>query len=78
MITTMARDRLIASAELMQLLGVNRARAYQLSQRADFPAPYDPALSVRVWALADVQRWADERGRTLLPLDASHDSTGGA
>lgn len=70
MITTMTRERLIASAELMKLLGVNRARAYQLTQRADFPAPYDPALSVRVWALGDVQRWADERGRTLLPLDA--------
>ena len=69
MLAVMTRERLVAAAELMQIFGVNRARAYQLSQRADFPDPYDPGLSVRVWALSDIQKWADERGRTLH-LDA--------
>ncbi len=72
MITTVDRPTLVSTGELQLMLGVSRKRTYELSRRADFPAPYATFLGGWVaWDLADVQRWADDHGRTLLPLDAS-------
>lgn len=77
MLTTV-RQRLVGSAELVRLLGVSRPRAYQLSSRADFPEPVAVLTMGKVWDLADVQQWADARGRTLLPLDAAVEVTDSA
>ena len=69
MIATMER-RLVGAAELITVLGVSRHRAYEICRHPGFPEPVADLVMGKVWELADVQRWADERGRTLLPLDA--------
>ncbi len=61
--------RLIGRAELMLLLGVSRTRAVVLSDADEFPPPVGRLIMGNVWALDDVQAWADKRGRTLN-LDA--------
>jgi predicted DNA-binding transcriptional regulator AlpA len=69
MITTVAQQ-LIGAAELQQVLGVSRRRAWELAQRADFPTPVAKLIMGSVWDLNDVQQWADDTGRTLHPLAA--------
>jgi predicted DNA-binding transcriptional regulator AlpA len=70
MVTDMTQQ-LVGAAELVQLLGVNRARAYQISRHPDFPPPVADLIGGKIWDLADVQTWADARGRVLHPLGAA-------
>lgn len=56
------------TGELVAMLGVSRTRVVHLVARDDFPAPADTLTMGRIWRLADVQAWADARGRTLHPL----------
>ena len=65
-------QRLVGAAEIGEALGgLSRQRVNQLSTKADFPAPIVELRMGKVWDLADIARWAKERGRTMLPLDAS-------
>jgi prophage regulatory protein len=63
--------RLVGAAELQQALGVSRQRINQITTHGDFPAPLAVLKMGKVWDLADVEAWADERGRELAPLDGS-------
>jgi len=63
--TLLHMETMLGPAELIQLLGVSRQRASQISGRADFPAPRFVLTMGSIWALDDVQAWADKRGRTL-------------
>lgn len=67
---TVVAQQLVGSGELGKLFGVGNARVQQLIKRADFPSPVAELMMGKVWDLADVQAWADERGRTLTPLGA--------
>ncbi len=50
--------RLLGAAEIRQRLGgVSRQRVYQLTQRADWPAPYDELVQGRVWRRGDIEAW---------------------
>ena len=68
-LTAMRLD-LVGAAELGEMLGVSRQRINQLTTHRDFPAPVVVLRMGKVWDLADVRTWADEHGRTLLPLAA--------
>ena len=71
MITAMS-PQLVGAAELAEVLGgLSRQRISQLTARADFPAPVVELRMGKVWDLADVAKWAEERGRTMFPLGAS-------
>jgi prophage regulatory protein len=49
---------LMGTAEIQQRLGgVSRQRVYQLTQRPDWPAPYDCLIQGRVWKRDDVEKW---------------------
>ena len=78
MIGLMARQQLVGAAELITVFGVSRKRAYDLSRHPGFPEPVADLTMGKVWDLADVQRWAEERGRTLLPLAAPEHGAGNA
>lgn len=65
MTTLMAMETMVGPAELIQLLGVSRQRVSQLAARDDFPLPRFVLAMGSVWALTDIQAWADERGRVL-------------
>jgi hypothetical protein len=67
--TLLAVETLLGNAELGRLLGVGRQRVSQLTSRPDFPAPRAVLAMGSIWALPDVQAWADKAGRTLH-LDA--------
>ena len=58
-------DTLVGSQELTRLLGVKRARVYQLSNAPDFPRPVAVLAMGSIWRLADITAWAEQRGRTL-------------
>ena len=45
--------------------GISRQRVYQLTQRSDWPAPYDELLRGRVWRRADVEGWIQRNRREL-------------
>lgn len=53
---------LIAFAELREMLGVAKARAYVITRDRDFPAPWyvDPDHRIRLWRRADVEEWMDQ------------------
>jgi hypothetical protein len=49
---------LVGTAEICPRLGgVSRQRVYQLTQRADWPAPYDELAQGRVWRREEVEAW---------------------
>jgi prophage regulatory protein len=75
-------DTLVGSQELTRLLGVKRARVYQLTNAPDFPPPIAVLAMGSIWRLADVTAWAEQRGRTLdlaalgsVPVQAEDDNS---
>ena len=50
--------RLMGAHEIRIRLGeVSRQRAYQITSRADFPAPVADLAQGKVWATDDVEAW---------------------
>ena len=48
----------MGAAEIQQRFGgISRQRVYQLSQRTDWPAPYDHLVQGRVWTRDDIEAW---------------------
>ena len=62
-------ESLVGSYELTQLLGVKRARVYQITNTDDFPQPAAVLAMGSIWRLDDIKEWAQRKGRTLN-LDA--------
>jgi predicted DNA-binding transcriptional regulator AlpA len=57
--------RLAGVAEIADILGVSRARAYTISRDFSFPKPYDVLNAgggrpQAVWLMADVKKWIQE------------------
>ena len=49
---------LMSAAEIRQRLGgISRQRVYQLTQRPDWPAPYDELILGKVWRRDDIEAW---------------------
>jgi prophage regulatory protein len=49
---------LMGAAEIRQRLGgISRQRVYQLTQRPDWPTPYDELVQGKVWRREDVETW---------------------
>lgn len=57
--------RLVGIREIAQLLSVSRQRADQLVRTKGFPDPVADLASGRIWARADVVRWAGANGRSV-------------
>ena len=76
--TLLPVETLLGNAEIGRLLGVGRQRVSQLTSRPDFPAPRAVLAMGSIWALTDVQAWAERAGRSLdlaaLDPTASPDS----
>jgi predicted DNA-binding transcriptional regulator AlpA len=53
----------VAAAEIAAMLRVSRQRVQQLVNAPGFPAPVYTLAMGKVWARADVVRWAQENGR---------------
>jgi prophage regulatory protein len=52
---------LMGAAEIRQRFGrITRQRVYQLTQRPDWPAPYDELVQGKVWRREDVEAWIDK------------------
>ena len=62
-------ESLVGSYELTQLLGVKRARVYQITNTDDFPQPAAVLAMGSIWRLDDIKEWAQRKGRRLN-LDA--------
>jgi prophage regulatory protein len=58
----------VAAAEIVQMLGVGRARVFQLLKTPDFPVPVAQLTVGKVWRYTDVVAWAHRTGRTVVPL----------
>jgi predicted DNA-binding transcriptional regulator AlpA len=51
----------MGAAEIRQRLGgISRQRVYQLTQRSDWPAPYEELVQGKVWRREDVEAWIDK------------------
>jgi prophage regulatory protein len=60
---------LVGPAEIAAMLGgLSRQRVYQLTRTSDFPEPVAKLSTGKVWAYADVARWARRHNRTVQPL----------
>jgi prophage regulatory protein len=59
-------QHLMAAAEIRLRLGVSRQRVYQLTQRRDWPQPYDELIVGKVWRREDIEAWIVEH-RPALP-----------
>ena len=63
--------RLMGAHEIrIRLGGVSRQRAYQITSRADFPAPAADLRQGKVWFTEDVEQWIAERRPHQADLDA--------
>lgn len=63
-------EKWVGSAEIAEMFGVSRQRAYQLTSRPDFPEPMVKLKAGAVWVTAEVVKWAEARGRTIVEEDA--------
>jgi prophage regulatory protein len=60
----------MGAAEIrLRLGGISRQRVYQLTQRLDWPAPYDELVRGKVWRREDVEAWIEEHRPHLDGLD---------
>ena len=59
-------EKWVGSAEIAAMFGVSRQRVYQLTSRADFPAPMVKLKAGAIWVTADVVEWAKSRGRAYI------------
>ena len=59
---------MVAAAEIVQMLGVGRARVFQLVKTPDFPEAVAQLTVGKVWRYTDVVGWAQRAGRTVVPL----------
>lgn len=48
---------LMSVGEIKERLGLSRQRVHQLTQRPDWPAPYDTLIIGKVWRRADIEDW---------------------
>jgi prophage regulatory protein len=61
---------LMGAAEIRQRLGgISRQRVYQLTQRADWPEPYDGLVQGKVWRREDVEAWVTEHRSGMDSVD---------
>jgi len=58
---------LVGAAEIGQMLSVGRQRVQQITNRRDFPKPYDVLAMGKVWKRSAVEAWAREHGRLDEP-----------
>ena len=65
------QPRVVAQAEVTQMLGVSRKRVSQLTSSDDFPAPLGTLTVGRVWSYDEVKEWAERTGRTVHPIGES-------
>lgn len=65
------QPRVVAQAEVTQMLGVSRKRVSQLTSSDDFPEPLGTLSVGRVWSYDDVKEWAERTGRTVHPIGES-------
>ncbi|MDT5040469.1 MAG: prophage regulatory protein, partial [Actinoplanes sp.] len=56
----MQKIRLVGTWEIQQMLGVGRARTYQITSRKGFPDPYVVLKMGSVWVAEDVETWIRE------------------
>ena len=63
-----SQPAVVAMAELIDMLGVSKARVVQLIASAGFPAPLAVIKAGKIWSYDDVRAWAENRGRTVLPI----------
>ena len=56
----MGAPDVVGPAEVAQLLGVDRHKAYRVTKRPDFPEPGALCSGRRVWERADVEEWIRE------------------
>jgi hypothetical protein len=50
--------QLLGTAEIRHRLGgISRQRVYALSQRPDWPSPFDHLIQGRVWQRRDIEAW---------------------
>ena len=62
------QPRVVAQAEVTQMLGLSRKRVSQLTNSEDFPEPVGTLTVGRVWSYDDVKEWAERTGRTVHPI----------
>ena len=61
---------MVAAAEIVAMLDVNRARVFQLVAAPGFPEPVATLSVGKVWLYADVVKWAESNGRAVHPIPA--------
>lgn len=64
MVLVMGRH-LMGSREIELRLGVSRQRINQLTNRPDWPAPYDELAMGKVWRIEDIEAWIAANRPTL-------------
>ena len=60
----------VAAAEIVAMLGVGRARVFQLVTAPGFPQPVATLSVGKVGLYADVKKWAEANGRAVHPIPA--------
>lgn len=60
----------MAPAEIVDMLGVGRARVHQLIATPGFPDPVAVLKVGKLWLYTDVKKWAEKTGRTVHPIPA--------
>lgn len=60
----------MGAGEIARRLGLSRQRVQQLSERDDWPDPYDELAMGRVWLIADIEAWITRQRSEIAAPDA--------
>jgi predicted DNA-binding transcriptional regulator AlpA len=63
-----SQPAVVAMAELIDMLGLSKARVVQLIAAPGFPEPLAVIKAGKVWSYEDVKTWAESGGRTVRPI----------
>jgi predicted DNA-binding transcriptional regulator AlpA len=65
-----ATGRLVSTAEIAELIGASRQRAYQITQEPEFPAPVDVLGRGAIYWRSEVERFLRKRPPDKRVLEA--------
>jgi len=70
-VTRLNVPEFVMRAELLQVLRVSPTRLVQLQKEPGWPEPIAELIAGKLYRYADIKAWADRKGRTLHPIDAT-------
>lgn len=68
LVSVESQPAVVAMAEVIEMLGLSKARVVQLIASSGFPEPMAVIKAGKIWSYEDVKTWAESGGRAVHPI----------